>query len=173
MVKTRSGKQYDTTYNTTETQPETGTLIETIGVLSNANVKLEKDLQAMEERFNKAKESYVSALGLLVNRVANHRLLTLCIEKMIKDSQHNAAEPSKERECCVCYETSNMNIICKNRHATCISCLSKMNWSNRNFGDFMDSMRCPCCRTNFVESGRDRVFELAGISFGNTQVRVT
>lgn len=48
-----------------------------------------------------------------------------------------------------------------------------MNWSNRNVGDFMDSMRCPCCRTNFVESGRDKVFELSGISFANTQVRIS
>ena len=66
-----------------------------------------------------------------------------------------------------------MNIICKNGHTTCISCLSKMNLSNRNVGDFMDSMRCPCCRTNFVESGRDKVFELSGISFANTQVRIS
>lgn len=164
MVKTRSGKQYDTNQMLLEKK---------VSDIKKEKEKLENDLQEMEERYNKAKESYVSALGLLVNRVGIHRLLTLCIEKMIKDSKDDAAEPSKEMECCVCYETSNMNIICKNGHTTCISCLSKMNWSNRNFGDFMDTMRCPYCRTNLVESERDRVFELSGISFANTQVRIT
>ena len=164
MVKTRSGKKYDTSQMILEKK---------VSDINKEKEKLEKDLQVMEERFNKAKENYVNVLGLLVNRVSIHRLLTLCIEKLVKDSQDDAAEPSKEGECCVCYETSNMNIICENGHTTCISCLSKMNWSNRNVGDFMDSMRCPCCRTNFVESGRDKVFELSGISFANTQVRIS
>ena len=165
MVKTRSGKQYDTRYQSF--------LERKTYKMHKEKEKLEKDLQEMEERYNKAKENYVNVLGLLVNRVSIHRLLTLCIEKMVKDSQDDAAEPSKEGECCVCYETSNMNIICENGHTTCISCLSKMNWSNRNFGDFMDTMRCPCCRTKLCQFERDRVFELAVISFGNTQVRVT
>jgi len=164
MVKTRSGKHYNTTERLLETR---------ISIMNIEKEKLENDLQVMEERFNKAKENYVSALGLLVNRVANHRLLTLCIEKIKEDSRDCAGSPCEERECCVCYEMSNMNIVCKNGHSMCISCLSKMNWSNRNFGDFMDIMRCPCCRTNFVESGRDRVFELSGISFASTQVRIT
>lgn len=165
MVKTRSGKQYDTRYQSF--------LERKTYKMHKEKEKLEKDLQEMEERYNKAKENYVNVLGLLVNRVSIHRLLTLCIEKLIKDSQDDAAEPSKEMECCVCYEKSNMNIICENGHTTCISCLSKMNWSNRNFGDFMDTMKCPCCRTKLCQVERDRVFELAGISFGNTQVRVT
>ena len=113
----------------------------------------------------------MSVLGLLVNRVANHRLLTLCIEN--EKDLVIVLVVHEERECCVCYETSNMNVVCKNGHSMCITCLSKMNWTNRNHTDFMDSTRCPCCRANFVERERDIVFELAGISFGNTQVRIS
>lgn len=164
MVKTRSGKQYDTTQMLLEKK---------VSDIKKEKEKLEKDLQVMEERFNKAKENYVNVLGLLVNRVANHRILTLCIEKMKEDSRDCAGGPCEERECCVCYETSNMNVVCKNGHSMCITCLSKMNWTNRNHTDFMDSTRCPCCRANFVERERDIVFELAGISFGNTQVRIS
>ena len=73
MVKTRSGKQYGTSQMLLEKK---------VSDIKKEIEKLEKDLQEMEERYNKAKENYVNVLGLLVNRVANHRLLTLCIEKM-------------------------------------------------------------------------------------------
>ncbi|RZD40437.1 MAG: hypothetical protein CXT73_06530 [Methanobacteriota archaeon] len=133
--------------------------------------KLAAEKLILEEKFMIAKESYVSVLGVLVNRSANYRLLTLLIEKLYVDSKFDAAQPYEESECSVCYEIGKINILCKNKHVMCLSCVTSWNWSRR-YDDFMENATCPCCRENFIPLERDVIFDMAGISFNETQVRI-
>jgi hypothetical protein len=162
MVKTRSGKHYNTELLNAQTA---------IMELQAQNTVQRQRIESIQKKMDKAKENYVDVLTLLVNRQANYRLLTLCLEKSKYISKSNTAELIVEKECCVCYDKTAMEITCKNGHSTCVSCLSSMNWANR-CKDFMESTTCPCCRVNFVSHERDHIYDMAGISFGETAVRI-
>ena len=170
MVKTRSGKHYNTAQLLLETKLMNAK--EKIANLEQIIENLVGTIENLQDRVDKTKDNYVSVLQLLVNRQANHRLLTLCIDKLHNNSKPCAAQPREESECCVCYEKNIANIKCVNGHSMCLSCLTSWNWSNRG-KDFMESTTCPCCRKNFISIGRDNIYDLAGINFANTQVRIT
>ena len=171
MPVTRSGKNY-------KYEPSVDAKLRnaerTIVRLNNQYKLLKKEYTVCQETKKKEveahKSNYVSVLGLLVNRQANYRILTLCIEKIIEDSGNNR-EYDGEKECCVCYNTTSTNLVCKNGHSMGVSCLSSWNWANRS-KDFMESTNCPCCRDTYIKKDRDAVFTLAGIGFKERQVTI-